>query len=202
MKKEFSFYEFVGILVPSVTLLFFTNTILQFALRIPLFDFGKLGDSAIFIVIAYGLGHILHSLGNLFETILWKLFNGIPTHWLTKKPRFAQTLFDEHETDKVKSKVFVKFGEVKEKDYGRLVYSWLFNKNLTARIDIFNGNYSLFRGLTICFLILTVLTALFISWQIAVIPVSLAILSLFRMIRFAKYYAREVYRVFLTHEDP
>jgi hypothetical protein len=184
-----------------VTLLFFTNTILQFALRIPLFDFSKLGDSVVFIVISYGVGHILHSLGNLLETVLWKLFNGIPTQWLTKKPNFGQTLFDEHDTDKIKAKVFLKFGEVKEKDYGRLVYTWLFNKNLTARIDIFNGNYSLFRGLTTCFLILTVLTAQFISWQVTPIPLSLALLSLFRMIRFAKYSAREVYWVFLTYED-
>lgn len=201
MKREFSFYEFVGILVPSVTLLFFTNTMLQFGQKIVLFDFNKFGDSAIFIVICYGLGHILHSLGNLFETVLWKAFNGIPTQWLTKKPRFGQTLFDEDETDKIKEKVFLKFGEVKEKDYGRIVYSWLFNKNLTARIDIFNGNYSLFRGLSTCYFVLTVLTAQFTSWQFAAIPFSLALLSLFRMIRFAKYYAREVYIVFFTYEE-
>ena len=201
MKKEFSFYEFVGILVPSVTLLFFTNTIMQFALRVPLFDFSKLGDSVVFIIISYGVGHILHSLGNLLETVLWKLFNGIPTQWLTKKPNFGQTLFDESETEKIKAKVFLKFGEVKEKDYGKLVYTWLFNKNLTARVDIFNGNYSLFRGLSTCFLILTALAAQFTGWQVATIPLSLAFLSFFRMIQFGKYYAREVYRVFLTYED-
>ncbi len=201
MKREFSFYEFVGILVPSTVLLFFTNYILAFALNISLFDFGKLGDSVIFLVVVYGLGHVLNSLGNLLETILWKLFNGIPTQWLTKKPRFASPLFDVDDEAKIQEKVWQRFGKSEYKDYGRLVYTLLFNKNHTARIDIFNGNYSLFRGLAVCFILLGSLSAFLVGWQVTVIALTLALLSLYRMVRFAKYYAREVYSTFLILEE-
>jgi hypothetical protein len=201
MKREFSFYEFVGILVPSTLLLFFTNSILEFAFKASLFDFAKIGDSFIFIIVAYGVGHILHSFGNLLETVLWKILNGIPTNWLTQKPRFFSPLFDEDDTSKIKEKLWQKFGKSENKDYGRLVYSWLFNKNITARIDIFNGNYSLFRGLSVCFILLAILSGVLISWQVALVCSILALLSLARMIRFAQYYAREIYRTFLTYEE-
>lgn len=201
MKREFSFYEFVGILVPSTILLFFTNHILFFAFCIHIFDFNNLGDSIIFIIIAYGIGHVLHSLGNLLEVIFWKIFNGMPTQWLTYKPRFASPLFDIDDTIKIRENVWHKFGKSENKDYGRLVYTWLFNKNRTARIDIFNGNYSLFRGLAVCFILLSLLSAFLVSLQIAAVSIILVLLSLYRMFRFAKNYACELYRTFLTLEE-
>lgn len=201
MKKEFSFYEFVGILVPSTMFLFFTNSILKFAFNISVFDFEKVGDSTIFLIVAYGLGHILHSIGNILESIFWKIFKGNPTNWLTQSPRFVSPLFDEEETVKIKEKVWNKFGKIENKDYGRLVYTWLFNNGKTARIDIFNGNYSLLRGLTVSFILLSVLSVLYTNWLIALVWIIFAIISLARMFRFAKYYSREIYRTFLTYEE-
>ena len=201
MKKELSFYEFVGIIVPSVTLLYFTDLILDHNSRIVLFDFSKFGDSLVFLVICYGFGQILHSFGNALETIIWKVYGGMPTNWLTKKPRFARDLFDETDSTRIKTKLFTQFSEVTNKDYGRLAYSFLFAKGLTSRIDIFNANYSLFRGLTVTFILLGFIALYFVGWQLSTLSFFIAFLSAFRMIRFAKYYAREIFRAYLVSPE-
>ena len=91
MKKEFSFYEFVGILVPGVTLLFFSEVIIESIYQKTIIDFSKGGESVVFLVIAYGIGHILQAVGNVFENIMWMVFGSMPTQWLTKKNRFGNT---------------------------------------------------------------------------------------------------------------
>lgn len=198
MKKEFSLYEFVGILIPSITLLFFTELLIDIVYDFKIVDFSKLGESIIFLMVAYGLGHILHGFGNLLEWLLWKVFGGMPTNWLTKKPRLYQKLLDDFETKKILEKINSEIGESEQKDYGRLIYTKLFAKGLTNRIDIFNANYSLFRGLTTAFIILGILTFNLIDWRYSLISFIIAFIALIRMIRFAKLYAREVFRTYLT----
>ena len=197
MKKELSFYEFVGVLIPSVILLFFAEMLFEYAYEFQVIDFSKVGETVIFLIVAYGVGHILHSLGNFLEWLLWKIYGGMPTNWLTKKTRFGQKLFDDFETKKILEKIYSEIGESAEKDYGRLIYTKLFSKGLTSRIDIFNANYSLFRGLTVAFILLGILSTSLLYWEYSLIPFFIAILSLARMIRFAKLYATETYRTYL-----
>jgi len=197
MKKDFSLYEFAGILIPSVTLLFFSEVIIEHSFDLKIIDFSKLGESIIFLLIAYGIGHILHGLGNFLELLLWKLLGGMPTSWLTKKSRFGQRLLDDFETKKIVEKIYSEMGEAEEKDYGRLIYTKLFSKGLTSRIDIFNANYSLFRGLTVAFILIGFLSSSLLYWKYSLIPFVIAVLSLARMIRFAKLYAQETYRTYL-----
>ncbi|MBS1683239.1 MAG: hypothetical protein JSS76_00685 [Bacteroidetes bacterium] len=204
MKKEFSFYEFVGILVPSVTLLYFSVQIIGLVYGVKLMDFSKIGESLIFFIIAYGLGHILHSLGNIFESFFWKLFGGMPTQWLTKAPRFKRELFDQTQTLAIRTIVFQKFGNNPTKDYGRDVYNWLSLKDKVTekRIDIFSGNYSMFRGLTVAFYILAITTWYCLGWKFMLLPLAIAVLANSRMYRFAKLYALEVFRSFQNLNMP
>jgi hypothetical protein len=158
MKKEFSFYEFVGIIVPGVTLLFCTEMIIETVYAKVMLDFSKIGESFIFLIIAYGIGHTLQAVGNVFEIIFWKLFSGMPTQWLTKKNRFRIELFDSDQTEKIKTKIQQHFVVKPGKDYGMDVYNWLSLKEKITekRIDVFSANYSLFRGLTVTFYILAI----------------------------------------------
>lgn len=198
MKKEFSFYEFAGILTPSVILLYFFNLILFQTYGTVLFEFSEIGESIVFLIIAYGLGQVLHSIGNIFESVIWWFFNGKPTQWLTKKPRFKQNLFDEHDTNEILSKLYKEFGEAEGKDYGRLAFTKIFTAEKTGRIDVFNGNYSLFRALSVCFLLLSLaMIWMCYDWW-TLLPILFFLMSVSRMIRFAKYYAREVFRTYLT----
>ena len=155
-----------------------------------------------FLIIAYGIGHILQAVGNVFENIMWKLFGGMPTQWLTKKSRFGITLFDSEQSEKIKTKIFQRFGKKSGKDYGRDVYNWLSLKEKITekRIDVFNANYSQFRGLTVSFYLLAILVVVFFGWKLMLVPLTLGMLSNFRMFRFAKLYATEIFRTYLNYE--
>lgn len=195
MKKEFSFYEFVGIIVPSAIFLYSTQLIVEFVFQKQIVDFGKIGETAIFIIICYGVGHILQSLGNLFENIVWFIYGGMPSKWLTSKNRFGKKLFDNPLNDKILEKVKHKFGDGIA-DYGRLAYNIIFLKEKTTRVDIFNGNYSLFRGLSVSFLLIIFMCGYFFNWKVVVLASIPFLLSVFRMVRFAKYYSTETFRTF------
>ena len=69
MKKEFSFYEFAGIITPSVVLLYFGNFLIQSSGQKPLFNFSEIGQSIVFLMVAYAIGHVLHLLGYGSETL-------------------------------------------------------------------------------------------------------------------------------------
>lgn len=195
MKKEFSFYEFVGIIVPSAIFLYSAQLIIEFAYQKQIVDFGNIGETAIFIIVCYGVGHILQSLGNVFESIVWFIYGGMPTKWLTTKNRLGNYLFDNSLNDKIRDKVKLQFGDGIT-DYGHLTYNFVFLKDKTARIDIFNGNYSLLRGLSVSFLLITILCGFYFNWQTTAFSTIPFFLSIMRMIRFAKYYATETFRTF------
>ena len=127
MKKEFSFYEFVGILVPSTILLFTVNLIISATYDIKIIDFGKIGETTIFIIVSYGLGHILQAIGNIFESVVWFIYGGMPTKWLNKKNRFNSFLFEDNFNQRILDKTKSKFGD-DINDYGRITYNFLFLK--------------------------------------------------------------------------
>jgi hypothetical protein len=200
MKREFSFYEFVAILVPSAILLYAAQLILEYTYQKQIVDFGKIGETAIFIIICYGVGHIIQSLGNFYENIIWFVYGGMPAKWLTNKNKFNNYLFEQSLNQRIVEQVKKKFGDDIE-DYGRLAYNLLFQKDKTKRIDIFNGNYSLFRGLAVSFLIITALCSYYLTWQPSLIALVSSLLATVRMIRFAKYYATETFRTFYNLSD-
>jgi hypothetical protein len=197
MKKEYSFYEFVGILVPAVILLYGGQLIYEHVHQKQIVDFSKVGEAAIFVVVCYGVGHLIQALGNIFESILWFIYGGMPTNWLMKKNRFGKFLFEDAQNQKISDKVKQKYGEG-IRDYGRLTYNFIFQKEKTARVDIFNGNYSLFRGLAVSFLILSITCGYYFDWKMTLLSTVPFILSVMRMIRFAKYYATETFRTFFN----
>ncbi len=200
MKREFSFYEFVAILVPSALLLYASQLIIEHVYHKQIVDFAKIGETVIFVIICYGVGHIIQSLGNFFEDIVWFVYGGMPTKWLTHKNRFNKYLFEQSLNQRIVEQVKNRFGDDIE-DYGRLTYNLLFQKHKTKRIDIFNGNYSLFRGLAVSFLIITALCSYYLTWPISLIALVPFILATVRMIRFAKYYATETFRTFYNLSD-
>jgi len=164
MTKQFSFHEFAGIITPGALLIYFGNYILKNRFDITLFGIENAGESVFLIIVAYALGHIIHAIGNIFEQVIWKIYGGMPTNWLTKPPSPKQQLFDNADTQKILAKIHSKYDNVEGKDYGRNIYNLLYLMKNTGRIDIFNANYSLFRGLTVSILIITILCVISYKW--------------------------------------
>jgi uncharacterized membrane protein len=67
-----------------------------------------------------------------------------------------------------------------------------------GRIDTFNGNYGLNRGLASATAILAVVSATQSSWWIALALLAISGVFLYRAYRFGVYYARELFMQFLV----
>lgn len=117
-----------------------------------------------------------------------------------RRKTFKRKLLHKSDEERIAQKLYGQFGEA-DKDYGRLVYNVLYQKGKTGRIDIFNGNYSLLRGLTISFLLLAALCWFFLGLKLALVAFGLAVLSLFRMVIFAKLYAVEVFITYVNMSE-
>lgn len=197
MKKEFSFYEFVGLLIPGSLLLFGVNFLVLGQLDKPLFAVEKIGDTVVFLILAYTTGHFIQALGNIIEKVIWWFFGGMPTQWLLTKNNFKKKLFSEPLNQKISDKVTQKFG-IGFKEVGGMAYNTVFIAGKSARIDIFNGNYSLFRGLFVASLSIAVgcIIQYHFNWWQNILVFTPSVLMLRRMIRFAIYYAKETYKTF------
>ena len=76
------------------------------------------------------------------------------------------------------------------------MYARLKNECKVERIEILNGNYGLFRGISASLLIITVVTATkhgFYS-EYTLITSAILLVALLRMNRFGVHYAAELYR--------
>lgn len=201
MKKEFSFFEFVGFIVPGTLAALSIEVFLEIIYQKSFIQFSSVGESIIFIVIAYAIGHIIQAIGDLIEIPFWKLQCGWPGKWaLSSKIKLSKKLgLSINEINLLKAKVQQEFHELSNRDYTSNVCKYLISKNISMqRIEIFNANYSMSRGLSVVFLLDLVFAIIFFKVTYCYLFVCLFVLMLYRMFRYGKHYAREVYRFFLA----
>jgi hypothetical protein len=202
-------YEFVGVIVPGVIVTY------GFGLMFPelgLFvaaqkvSFGELG---LMLVLAFVAGQLTQAFGNIIET-LWWTGRGWPRDWVLKQhghilagsqyeqffAKITSTLRLPHfEATKTTSRDWAAIN--------RQIYAAVSNAGRTARVDLFNGNYGMFRGIVAATVVVAIAGA--VSHRIPDYRIYLGLgfillLALTRMHRFAVYYARELYVQFLELE--
>lgn len=203
MKREFSFYEFTGVLLPGATLLFGIIW-LEPSVKAFLID-GEItiGALGIFTIAAYLAGHLIQSFGNIFELIAWS-YTGKPIHWIRKAKRKPLILSEKQLRDlpaaietltRQPTPDLIALSRKETNDLRGRIYSTLKKRDRTERIDIFNGNYGMFRGIAGAAILVALLGAFksgFCSEQFW-IPLAVSILAILRWHRFGVYYARELY---------
>lgn len=201
--KTFDFYEFAGVLCPGVVVLFAA------ALIVP--EFGPIlrdqsvtvGDLGLFVVLSYVAGHLVQAFGNLLENRIWMAFGGMPSDWVrTGKHSLLSNQQIATVAERVKDQTGKPLGELTDKEWyavTRSVYVAVSAAGRAGRIDTFNGNYGLFRGLTAAFLFsaVMVLATCACKWGAVVILLACALLAATRMHRFGVHYARELFIQFL-----
>ena len=203
MKREFSFYEFVGILLPGVSLLLglaVINDEFRGLVTNENFNVAKFG---LFVLAAYLTGHIVQGAGNLVDDLLIRRVIGKPTHWITWKhppylsavqvkelPGALRTLLghdvgdlrklSKRDTDGIRGQLYAKLQELKR----------------TERLDIFNGNYGMFRGIWAGLLLTLVASVAEHGWRnrITIIVAVVLFFAVLRFFRFGWHYAAELYR--------
>jgi hypothetical protein len=205
--NKMTFYEQVGIVIPGSVLMF--GLVLFFpALQSVLTKDGvSLGDFGIFLLLSYAAGHLIAAVGNAAESILWPLVGGMPSDWIT---RIDATLLSTAQIDLLEKKLESRLG-IKQKIQGvdrrvwwpisRQMYADVAKNGKADRIDTFNGNYGLNRGLAAATFALACIAAVHGKWLIALGLLILTVVYDYRAYRFAVYYGRELYLKFLVLKD-
>jgi hypothetical protein len=204
--NKMTFYEQVGIVIPGsvflVGLLFYFPALNALMAK----DGVTLGQFGIFLLLSYASGHLLAAVGNALEWTLWKIAGGMPTDWVTKAN--GTSLLSASQIEALATKANARLGVRIEKIPGmdrktwfsisRQIYADVAKNGKPERVDTFNGNYGLNRGLAAATLALAVVSIAEGQRRIAAAFVVVAVVYGYRAFRFARYYAREMYVQFLV----
>lgn len=203
-QRFFDRYDTIAIVVPGASLLlglwhFFPN--LFGGVEIKEFSLGGFGVLA---VAAFCVGHILQAPANVVADFGWNRF-GRPT----EKLALAGGGFTADQVEKIRNKISSCLDVGPPPSGDRRAWRSIVgqvavlvsNDGKTDRLEKFNGNYGLFRGLTAALTILAVVAITQRAWVEVGVLTPLAWATRFRMKRFGIYYARELWLQFLTLAD-
>lgn len=209
--KQFDFYEFAGIVMPGAILLVGLAQVLPpLAALIPAKDM-SLGTLGLLLILSYAAGHLIQTVGNILDGLWWCL-PGMPSDWvrtdrwqLLSPPQRA--LLEEQIPAKLGYAEPFALKSLNAKDWfgiTRQIYAAVSGAGRASRVDTFNGNYGLNRGLAASLLTVAVvvLIASRANWPYSAGLVVAASAALYRMHRFARHYARELFVQFLQLPVP
>ncbi|MFY9983930.1 MAG: hypothetical protein WAK31_04185 [Chthoniobacterales bacterium] len=207
--SKLAVYEFTGIIAPGALTIFGFSRIYPAIGVLVADDKISFGEFGLLLILAYVVGHLVQALGNIVEPAFWFILRGIPTDW----PRSdAHGLLAKQQAAALPSKVrdILKIDcpdSLKSLDrkswfsITRQIYAATKRAGQAERVDIFNGNYGLMRGVAASLFLIAVATTiqspatLSIWWFPFLLGLALALL---RMHRFAVHYARELFVQFLS----
>jgi len=213
MKKDFSFYEFVGVIAPGTV--FLVILFQTFPETIKVFDAKNLsiGALGIFVIIAYSVGHLIQSIGNIIENLWWWIWGGMPTNWIIndKKCNYLSKEQLKALPRKITTVLSIEakpsLSDYEPKQWfpiTRQIYAAVKQANASERIDIFNGNYGFFRGIAAALaasLIMLIIKFDISNLWVLLIILAFLVMAVARMHRFAKHYARELFVQFLQIKE-
>ncbi len=211
MKRDFDFYEFVGVIAPGMVV-----TVGGALIVSPTYDQIKqfadisAGGLGVLFTLSYVVGQLVQALGNVIEKVWWWLWSGMPSDW----PRSgAHQLISDIQRESLQQRVRQMFGKddfeigpsIDAKEWfpiTRQIYAAVAANGKASRIDVFNGNYGFNRGIAASMLTLLVmmLIAHGLAYKIELTLLALTGIALYRMHRFGVHYGRELFVQFLQVE--
>lgn len=207
--KELSLYDMLGVLAPGAVVTVGIVTLFPDAATVLANKSFTVGEFGIVLLASYVIGNLVAGLGNFLERAYWKLRGGSPTD---RAIRSGCTLINAREREaleeRLKASKLIGAGEhlaeLTPDDWRgitRRVYLELENQKAIRRIDLFNAQYGMNRGIAAGFIALAVLVifhAGLIAWRIELILATCTALACYRMERFSRYYASELLRGYIT----
>jgi hypothetical protein len=202
VNRSFDFYEYAGVIIPGAVLIL--GLLLLFPDGHVLFtkDGVTFGELGLFVIMAYAAGHLIQGIGNYIQWIWWKLSGGMPSkrllggHYLSAEQR--KRLIEALKKDPRISRDISTCDKAEYTAIVREVYSVISGAGKAARIDTFNGNYGLLRGLAAAFLTLIIVAVVVSKGPVIIgVLIILLLLALQRMHRFAAHYAIELFTQYL-----
>jgi hypothetical protein len=209
--KQFDFYEFAGIVMPGAILIAGLAQLIPAVGSVITVKDISLGSLGLFLILAYAAGHLVQSIGNFLE-FAWWWYPGMPTDWVRSDRGHLlspsqRSALEQQLPKKLALEGSFSFSAVSAKQWfavSRQVYAAVAAATRSSRVDTFNGNYGLNRGLAAAFLVLGIVTLIQsrANWPYALGLAIAAALALFRMHRFGRHYARELFVQFLQLPMP
>ena len=205
MNRTFDFYEYAGYIIPGSVLLL--GFLWLFPEQHALFTkegvtFGELG---LFVIVAYAAGQLVQAIGNYIEWT-WSKLAGYPSQKL-----IAGAYLTHEQHKRLTEILHTSFGIThpskvtlsEARSVTREAYAVVLSAGKAARVDTFNGNFGLMRGVAAAVLVLFVAAAILAKspWVLVGLAIVLA-LALQRMHRFYRYYAVEVFLQLLLLKAP
>jgi hypothetical protein len=205
--KTLNFYEFAGLVAPGGVTLFGIALLFPTARGILFGNNLSVGEFGLFTILAFVAGHLVQGIGDVIEWFWWKAWGGMPTDWVrTGKHELIASqqrqALATHIHEKLKLKGCAKFEEMSRSDWSgitRQIYAAVAAGERSARVDRFNGNYGLNRGITAALVIISALMFAFrpAHWSGGVLIFLGVGLALFRMHDFGRRYGSELFVQFL-----
>lgn len=205
--KKLTFYEQVGIVIPGSVLLFGLLFFFPALKELLAKDGVSVGQLGIFVLLSYAAGHLIAAVANAGEGLLWKPFGGMPSEWVVRE---RTSLLSDDQRARLPRKLEARLGiavvDVVGMDrkrwfpISRQIYTDVERNGKKDRIETFNGNYGLNRGLAAgCFALACV--ALLNDWRVSLGLLGFCCAYVYRAYRFGVHYARELYVQFLLMAD-
>lgn len=210
--KQFSLYDILGVLAPGAVLTIGIIALYPDTIKvIPNKEF-SLGDLGFVVLISYVAGNLVAALGNLLERPYWRFTGGqhtdlvrlnqgqvIPPRQVVaveQRLRRASILTADENIGNLNSSEW--------RGITRQIYAYLDARKMTQRIDAFNAQYGMNRGIAAGFLALTALTMIHsgsVLWRVQMILMICTALAAYRMHRFSRHYAAELFRQFIVSPE-
>ena len=203
--QKMSFYEQIGIVIPGSVLVFGLVLYYPVMQSLTAKDGFSVGELGLFVLIAYAAGHLVAAIANALEGVFWGILGGMPSDWITRDP---PVLLSAQQVENLRSKLSTRLTITVDKLAGldrktwcpitRQIYADVAKNGKPDRIDTFNGNYGLNRGLASACLVLAVIALAHTDWWIGAGLCAAAAIYAYRAYRFGVHYARELFLQFLV----
>ena len=161
--KDLSLYDILGVLAPGTVLT--VGVVVLFPGTTAIInnkDF-SVGDFGLIVLVSYVMGNLVAALGNVLEHLYWRLRGG----WPTERARHSkhQILQSRSRREALQARLrqrgFIEPAEeianLGDKDWRQLarrLYTFIEQRGPTRRIDLFNAQYGMNRGIAVGFLAL------------------------------------------------
>lgn len=206
MTDRFDTYEFLGVVAPGAIVVFGAS--LAFPdVKSHIADNGvTVGGLGIFLILSYVAGQLVQAFGNVLEKAVWLPFGGMPTQWVLKQD---QRLLATTQTERLFSAIRAAHPSFNPGEPGnrpdwfpitREIYARVKAAGQSERIDVFNRNYGLLRGIAASLLVSVLVAGVLdlASRGTLMLLVFISMLAIYRMYRFGVHYGRELFVVFLA----
>lgn len=207
--KPFNLYDLLGILAPGTIVVVGLVTLFPAQAGFLSSKELSIGGLGVIAILAYVIGGLLAGIGNAIEKLFYKCCRGTPTDRLrdTAKGGIPQVELKQlgvrltTEGIIASDEQIADMATVRWHGVMRQMHSFLDGRGRTGRIEIFNSQYGMYRGVSAAMFVLSVaaITAQGVTnaWPLIATFVFCGGLAVFRMNRFGRYYATELLRQFI-----